>query len=75
MKKLFALLACLLMLCPCVLAEDAAAPVLEIHQMALGYADGYYLRCGDVEINCSFETVFAQVRASREAEVCRILFG
>lgn len=50
MKKLFALLACLLMLCPCVLAEDAAAPVLEIHQMALGYADGYYLRCGDVEI-------------------------
>lgn len=50
MKKLFAFLACLLMLCPCVLAEDGAAPVLEIHQMALGYADGYYLRCGDVEI-------------------------
>ena len=36
---------------------------------------GVILRCGDVEINCSFETVFAQVRASREAEVCRILFG
>ena len=36
---------------------------------------GAILRCGDVEINCSFETVFAQARAAREAEVCRILFG
>lgn len=35
---------------------------------------GVILRCGDVETNCSFETIFAQTRAAREAEVCRILF-
>lgn len=35
---------------------------------------GVILRCGDVEINCSLEAVFAQARAAREAEVCRILF-
>lgn len=50
MKKLIALLCCLLML-PAVYAEEAApAPLLELHQMALEYADGYYLRVGDVEI-------------------------
>lgn len=35
---------------------------------------GVILRCGDVEINCSLETIFAQTRVAREAEVCRILF-
>ena len=35
---------------------------------------GVILRCGDVETNCSLETIFAQTRAAREAEVCRILF-
>lgn len=51
MKKLLALLF-VLMLLPFAQAEEstAAAPVLEIHQMMLTYADGYYLRCGDIEI-------------------------
>ncbi|MBQ8397562.1 MAG: hypothetical protein IJX53_05105 [Clostridia bacterium] len=35
---------------------------------------GVILRYGDVETNCSLETIFAQTRAAREAEVCRILF-
>lgn len=47
MKKLLALLLALL-LCPAALAEDA--PLLEVHQMALGFADGYLIRLGDVEI-------------------------
>lgn len=47
MRKLFALLMALL-LCPAVLAEEA--PVLEVHQIALGFADGYLIRLGDVEI-------------------------
>ena len=34
---------------PCAYAEDAP-PILELHQLNLGYADGYYLRCGDIEI-------------------------
>lgn len=36
---------------------------------------GVILRYGDVESNCSLETIFAQVRADREAEVGRILFA
>lgn len=47
MKKLLALLL-VLFLCPCALAEDA--PILEVHQIALGFADGYLIRLGDVEI-------------------------
>lgn len=47
MRRLFALLMALL-LCPTVLAEEA--PVLEVHQIALGFADGYLIRLGDVEI-------------------------
>lgn len=46
------------------LAADAAA-----------ISGGVILRCGAVESNCSFETIFAQCRARREAEVSRILFG
>lgn len=49
MKRLLSLLICLLLLCPAAVAEDAA-PILEVHQMCLGYADGYYLCCGDIEI-------------------------
>lgn len=48
MKKLIALLCCLLMI-PAAVAEEAA-PLLEVHQMVLGYADGYFIRCGDIEI-------------------------
>ena len=47
MKKLLTLFLALL-LCPAALAEDV--PVLEVHQMALGFADGYLIRLGDVEI-------------------------
>ena len=48
MKKLLALLFALLML-PAAYAEEET-PILEIHQMVLGYADGYFIRCGDIEI-------------------------
>lgn len=47
MKKLISLLLALL-LCPAALAEEV--PVLEVHQMALGFADGYLIRMGDIEI-------------------------
>lgn len=51
MKKLLALLVVLMMLLPSAMAEEAApAPLLEVHQMVLGYADGYFIRCGDMEI-------------------------
>lgn len=49
MKRLFAFLLCLMLLCPAAVAEESA-PVLEVHQMCIGYADGYYLRLGDIEI-------------------------
>ena len=47
MKKLLALFLVLFLL-PGALAEDA--PILEVHQMALGFADGYLIRLGEVEI-------------------------
>lgn len=51
MKKLIALLLCLLLPLAAAMAETAAeAPLLEVHQLMLGYADGYYIRCGDVEM-------------------------
>ena len=51
MKKLLIVLLAVMML-PFAHAEEAAhdTPLLEIHQMQLGYADGYFLRCGDIEI-------------------------
>ena len=49
LKKLFVLLLCL-MLVPAAFAEEAATPILEVHQMNLGYADGYFIRCGDFEM-------------------------
>lgn len=48
MKKLLCLLLCLLM-CPA-WAETADAPILEVHQMMIGCADGYLLRVGDINI-------------------------
>lgn len=50
MKKLFVLLLCMMMLPAAIAEEEADAPLLEIHQMVLGYADGYFVRCGDIEI-------------------------
>ena len=51
MKRLFAFLMCLLMLVSAAMAEEETnAPLMEVHQMSLGSADGYYIRCGDVEI-------------------------
>lgn len=49
MKRFFMLLLALLLF-PFAQAEESAAPLLEIHQMQLGYADGYFIRCGDIEI-------------------------
>ncbi len=48
-KKLIALMLCALFLLTAAGAESEM-PVLEIHQMVLGYADGYFIRVGDVEI-------------------------
>ncbi len=50
LKKFLALLLCAMMPLPFAQAEEAAPPLLEIHQMALGYTDGYFIRCGDIEI-------------------------
>ena len=50
MKKLLSLLFVLMMLFPAVIAEEESAPLLEVHQMVLGYADGYFIRVGDIEI-------------------------
>lgn len=36
---------------------------------------GIILKCGDIEINCSLETLFAQVRGTTERRVADILFG
>ena len=51
MKKLLSLLFALLLL-PAAVAEEetASAPLLEVHQFVLGYADGYFIRLGDIEI-------------------------
>ena len=48
MKKIIALLLVLLMI-PVAFAEKTA-PIMEVHQFNLGYADGYFIRCGDTEI-------------------------
>ena len=51
MKRILAILLCLLMLIPAATAEkEASAPLLELHQLAIGYADSYYIRCGETEI-------------------------
>lgn len=47
---------------------------LVLSQKTAKIRGGVILRYGDVETNCSLETVFAQTRTAREAEVCRILF-
>ena len=49
LKNLVALLLCLLFI-PVASAEENAAPIMEVHQMNLGYADGYFIRCGDFEM-------------------------
>ena len=48
MKKIISLLLVLLMI-PAAFAEETA-PIMEVHQFNLGYADGYFIRCGDTEI-------------------------
>ena len=49
LKRFAALAAALLMLAAgSALAETAAQPLLEVHQMMIGCADGYLLRAGDV---------------------------
>ena len=50
MKRFLILLFALLMMLPAAVAEEATAPLLEVHQMVLGYADGYFIRLGDIEI-------------------------
>lgn len=49
MKRILAFLACLMLLFPAAMAEEAM-PIMEVHQMSLGVADGYYIRVGDAEI-------------------------
>ena len=50
MKKFLILLFALLMMLPAAVAEEENAPLLEVHQLVLGYADGYFIRLGDIEI-------------------------
>ena len=49
MKKVLPLLLALMLLPFAALAEETA-PIMEVHQFNLGYADGYFIRCGDMEI-------------------------
>lgn len=49
-RKLLALLLCLMLLCVPAAAEGTETPVLQVHQMMLGCADGYLIRLGDVDI-------------------------
>ena len=39
MKKLLSLLFVLMMMLPAAFAEEESAPLMEVHQMAVGYAD------------------------------------
>lgn len=49
MRKVIAFLMALMFVLPAC-AEELDVPVLQVHQMALGFADGYLIRCGDVDI-------------------------
>lgn len=49
MKKFLAFLLAMLLF-PVALAEDADTPVLQVHQMPLGFADGYLIRLGELDI-------------------------
>ena len=49
MKKCLALITVLMMLPFAAMAEETAS-ILELHQFNLGYADGYFIRCGDIDI-------------------------
>lgn len=50
MKKLLSLLFVLMMMLPATFAEEESAPLMEVHQMAVGYADAYFIRVGDIEL-------------------------
>lgn len=50
MKKLLSLLFVLMMMLPAAFAEEESAPLMEVHQMAVGYADAYFIRVGDIEL-------------------------
>lgn len=50
MRKLLCALLCALTLCVPAMAETAETPVLQVHQMMIGCADGYLIRLGDVDI-------------------------
>lgn len=50
MKKLLSLIFVLMMLVSAAFAEEESAPLMEVHQMAVGYADAYFIRVGDIEL-------------------------
>lgn len=52
--------------------EDITVKVSDDTADILG---GVILRCGDIEINCSVESLMADLRKDREAEVAKILFS
>ena len=49
LKKILALLLTLL-LCPSALAQETERTLLQVHQMMIGFADGYLIRLGDIDI-------------------------
>ncbi len=53
---------------------DGELAKLKLSDKPANIMGGVILRCGDVESNSSFETLFAQAREAYEAEVARILF-
>lgn len=55
------------------IAEDRLAK-LRLADRPVSVDGGLILRAGDVEINCTFPLLFAQLRAESEAEVAHALF-
>jgi len=49
-------------------------PRLSVAQETLPIDGGLVLRCGEVEINCSFTMIFSQIRAGLEPEIEKTLF-
>ena len=54
--------------------SDQALKKVVLAEQTVNIDGGLILRCGDIESNCSFAILFAQLREELEAEVSRALF-
>ena len=67
MKKLLIMLLALMML-PFAQAEEAAAPILEVHQLPIGYADGFMRGYSGASVR--IETALGEVLAPIIGRIC-----